>query len=77
MVRPLREPVGLRQEEPMICRQPPVHLHAHPGRIGRYDVDDAELSDDLRMIQGHISDRHYDAADTALADEADLAKGKA
>lgn len=34
--------------------------------------DVAVLAAALRMIQGHIADRHYDAADAALADNPDL-----
>lgn len=34
--------------------------------------DIAVLAAALRMIQGHIADRHYDAADLALADNPDL-----
>jgi uncharacterized membrane protein YkvA (DUF1232 family) len=34
--------------------------------------DVAVLAAALRMIQGHIADRHYDAADRALADNPDL-----
>ncbi|AYD02848.1 YkvA family protein [Neorhizobium sp. NCHU2750] len=34
--------------------------------------DVAVLAAALRMIQGHIADRHYEAADSALADEPDL-----
>jgi len=29
----------------------------------------------FRMIQGHIADRHYDAADEALADNPEMAAG--
>jgi uncharacterized membrane protein YkvA (DUF1232 family) len=40
--------------------------------------DVAVLAAALRMIQGHIGDRHYDAADMALADQPDLKpEGKA
>lgn len=35
--------------------------------------DIAVLATALRMIQGHIADRHYDAADLALTDDPDLA----
>lgn len=34
--------------------------------------DVAVLAAALRMIQGHIADRHYDAADRALADHPDI-----
>jgi uncharacterized membrane protein YkvA (DUF1232 family) len=34
--------------------------------------DMAVLAAALRMIQGHIADRHYDAADRMLADNPDL-----
>lgn len=34
--------------------------------------DVAVLAAALRMIQGHIADRHYDSADTALADQEEL-----
>jgi uncharacterized membrane protein YkvA (DUF1232 family) len=37
-----------------------------------YTDDVAVLAAALRMIQGHIADRHYDAADRALAEEPDL-----
>ena len=36
--------------------------------------DVAVLAAALRMIQGHIADRHYDAADRALADRPDIEK---
>jgi uncharacterized membrane protein YkvA (DUF1232 family) len=39
--------------------------------------DVAVLAAALRMIQGHITDRHYGAADEALADLPDAAKGNA
>jgi uncharacterized membrane protein YkvA (DUF1232 family) len=35
--------------------------------------DIAVLATALRVIQGHITDRHYDAADKALADRPDIA----
>jgi uncharacterized membrane protein YkvA (DUF1232 family) len=37
-----------------------------------YTDDIAVLATALRIIQGHINDHHYDAADAALADQADL-----
>jgi uncharacterized membrane protein YkvA (DUF1232 family) len=36
--------------------------------------DIAVLAAALRMIQGHIADRHYDAADRALAEHPDIEK---
>jgi uncharacterized membrane protein YkvA (DUF1232 family) len=36
--------------------------------------DVAVLAAALRMIQGHIADHHYDAADRALADRPDIEK---
>jgi uncharacterized membrane protein YkvA (DUF1232 family) len=39
--------------------------------------DIAVLAAALRMIQGHIADRHYDAADMALADNPDIAAAAA
>jgi uncharacterized membrane protein YkvA (DUF1232 family) len=39
--------------------------------------DMAVLAAALRMIQGHIADRHYDAADAALADNSDIAAAAA
>jgi uncharacterized membrane protein YkvA (DUF1232 family) len=37
--------------------------------------DVAVLAAAFRMIQGHIADRHYEAADLALADNPDIAGG--
>ncbi|WP_105385650.1 YkvA family protein [Neorhizobium alkalisoli] len=37
--------------------------------------DVAVLAMAFRMIQGHIADRHYDAADEALADNPEMAAG--
>ncbi len=37
--------------------------------------DVAVLAAAFRMIQGHITDRHYEAADLALADNPDIADG--
>ncbi len=37
--------------------------------------DVAVLAAAFRMIQGHIADRHYEAADLALADNPDIAEG--
>ncbi|WP_037081499.1 YkvA family protein [Neorhizobium vignae] len=37
--------------------------------------DVAVLAAAFRMIQGHIADRHYEAADLALADNPDIADG--
>jgi len=37
--------------------------------------DIAVLAAAFRMIQGHIADRHYEAADAALADKPDIATG--
>jgi uncharacterized membrane protein YkvA (DUF1232 family) len=39
--------------------------------------DVAVLAAALRLIQGHIADRHYDAADQVLADDPDIAKARA
>jgi uncharacterized membrane protein YkvA (DUF1232 family) len=39
--------------------------------------DIAVLAAALRMIQGHITDQHYDAADMALADNPDIAAASA
>lgn len=38
-----------------------------------FSDDIAVLLAAMRMIQGHITDRHYDAADLALAENPDLA----
>jgi uncharacterized membrane protein YkvA (DUF1232 family) len=38
-----------------------------------YTDDIAVLAAAFRLIQGHITDRHYDAADQALSDDPDLA----
>jgi uncharacterized membrane protein YkvA (DUF1232 family) len=40
-----------------------------------FSDDIAVLAAALRMIQGHINDGHYDAADSALADHPDIAAG--
>jgi len=37
--------------------------------------DIAVLATAFRMIQGHIADRHYEAADAALADHPDMTGG--
>ncbi|MGK6313305.1 YkvA family protein [Neorhizobium sp. DT-125] len=37
--------------------------------------DIAVLAAAFRMIQGHIADRHYEAADLSLADNPDIASG--
>jgi len=37
--------------------------------------DVAVLAVAFRLIQGHIADRHYEAADDALADNPDIASG--
>ncbi|EUC00175.1 protein of unknown function DUF1232 [Rhizobium sp. CF080] len=37
--------------------------------------DVAVLAAAFRMIQGHIADRHYEAADLALSDNPDIAEG--
>jgi Uncharacterized conserved protein len=37
--------------------------------------DIAVLATAFRMIQGHIADRHYEAADAALADQPDMTGG--
>ncbi|CDZ27151.1 YkvA family protein [Neorhizobium galegae] len=37
--------------------------------------DVAVLAAAFRMIQGHIADRHYEAADLALSDNPDIADG--
>lgn len=37
--------------------------------------DIAVLAAAFRMIQGHIADRHYEAADLALSDNPDIAEG--
>jgi len=39
--------------------------------------DVAVLAAGLRLIQGHIAGRHYDAADQVLADDPDIAKAQA
>lgn len=39
--------------------------------------DVAVLAAALRMIQGHIADRHYDAADRMLAENPDIGKAPA
>lgn len=39
--------------------------------------DLAVLAAAFRMIQGHIADRHYEAADLALTDNPDMAAGPA
>ncbi|MCJ8520172.1 uncharacterized membrane protein YkvA (DUF1232 family) [Pseudorhizobium tarimense] len=41
-----------------------------------FSDDIAVLAAALRIIQGHISDRHYQAADTALAADEDLDAAK-
>ncbi len=40
-----------------------------------FSDDIAVLAAALRMIQGHIADRHYDAADAALTDHPEMAAG--
>jgi uncharacterized membrane protein YkvA (DUF1232 family) len=40
-----------------------------------FSDDIAVLAAALRMIQGHINDGHYDAADSALADRPDIVAG--
>jgi uncharacterized membrane protein YkvA (DUF1232 family) len=40
-----------------------------------FSDDIAVLAAALRMIQGHINDGHYDAADSALANRPDIAAG--
>ncbi|WP_117194967.1 YkvA family protein [Rhizobium terrae] len=40
-----------------------------------FSDDIAVLAAAFRMIQGHIADRHYEAADLALADNPDMAAG--
>jgi uncharacterized membrane protein YkvA (DUF1232 family) len=40
-----------------------------------FSDDMAVLAAAFRMIQGHIADRHYEAADAALADRPEMAAG--
>ena len=40
--------------------------------LAGFTDDVAVLAAAFRMIQGHIADRHYDAADQALADDPEL-----
>lgn len=45
--------------------------------VAGYTDDAAVIAMALRMIQGHITDQHYEAADAVLADDPDLSAARA
>lgn len=45
--------------------------------VAGYTDDAAVIAVALRMIQGHITDRHYEAADAILSDDPDLSAARA